>query len=152
MTVALSRTGEDQRGLARRVLEGQDYLRGASTPVGLRELARRVVDVAGRAGCPDLIAASRHGDAPLAAAVLLFGDHLQITSARDVRDGTVDKVLVIEPVVISGLHVRRQVMAMREAGATWVGVAILHDLGEDADATRHQERLGFPDASYRSGP
>ena len=45
-------------------------------------------------------------------------------------DGMVDKVLVVEAVAVTGMFAQQRVHAMREAGASWVGVVVLHDLSD----------------------
>lgn len=146
MTVASVQVASrlSDKNLAGRVLEGQVLLNELRSATGLAKAAEQVLDMALEVGCTNLVAGGPEASALLAAVSLLHGDRLQLASERQVREGTVAKVLVVEPVVITGTKVRKRVAQLRSAGAAWVGVAIVHDLDENASTCF--ERFGGPDA------
>jgi hypothetical protein len=130
-------------GLADRVIEGQRYIVEMRTSAGLRRGAAELAEQVDQLGCRDLYPASSHSAAVAAVAVAL-DQSLRVVSLAQIADEHVDKVVIVEAVAISGLKVRRAVLAVREAGAEWVSALVLKDLntGED-DPTRfgHVDQL-----------
>lgn len=127
-------------GLAGAVLHAQRLLRTAATPDGLRVAATSIADAAGQTGCSAVVAASPSARGAVAAAVLLSSGALTEADDADVLSGRADKVLVVEVAAVTGLHVRARVCSLRQAGAAWVGLVVLHDVG--ADGRPALERFG----------
>lgn len=131
---------------AGRVLEGQLQQRYLATPDGLRDAAARIASAAGQLGCSNVMPASEHAAGAVAASVLL-DPALRACDLASVRSGQVDKVLLVETVAVSGLRARRSAAAAHEAGAGWVGVAVLFPvLGTDAGQLPHALGLEEVDA------
>lgn len=121
-----------------RLVQAEQVERELTTSTGLREAAGRLREATERAGCLNVIAASQRAESVLAAAAIL-DDHLNVVDQQAVMDGVVDKVLVVEAVAVTGMFAQQRVHAMREAGASWVGVVVLHDL---SDASLGSLRFG----------
>ena len=142
MVAVTSRPHADTAGtFAGRVLDGQSLQSYLATPDGLRESAARISSVVANSGCTDVVPASSSATAAVAAAVLLDPD-ISMCDTGAVRSGRVDKVLVVETVAVSGLRARQTVRKLNEAGANWVGVAVLYPVLGDED-TDVAEMLGL---------
>lgn len=112
-----------------RLVQAERVERDLTTSEGLREAARRLREATERAGCRNVVAASQRAESVLAAASML-DDQLNVVDEHAVREGAVDKVLVVEAVAVTGMFAQQRVHAMREAGASWIGVVVLHDLSD----------------------
>lgn len=119
--------------LAESVLQAQVLLRESATPHGLRQAASAISDAAAQTGCAALVPASPSARGAVAAAVLLSDGSLTEATEGDVLSGVAGKVLVVEVAAVTGLHARTRVRALREAGAEWIGLVVLHDLAGDAE-------------------
>lgn len=115
-------------GLADAVLRAQRLLRAAGTAEGLRASAAAVAAAARSVDCSVLMPASPSARGVVSAAVLLSDGALSEAADCDVLTGSVGKVLLVEVAAISGLIARSRANALREAGAGWVGLVVLHDL------------------------
>jgi hypothetical protein len=130
-------------GLAERVIEGQRYIAATRTSAGLRASAAELDQAVDQLGCLDLFPASPHADAVAAVAVAL-NESLRVVTLAEITIEGIDKVVVVEAVAVSGIKVRRAVHAVRQAGAHWVGAAVLKDLGGE-QTTNVTDRFGAVD-------
>ena len=123
-------------GLADRVVRGQQDLHRMRTSKGLREAADRLAEYADQLGCRDVYPAST-GASAIASVAVALNDTLRTVTLGEIAREHIDKVLVVEAVAVSGLKVRRAVLAVREAGAHWVSALILREYGPAADPARY---------------
>ena len=128
--------------LAEAVLLAQQQIAAAATANGLREAAAAISAAAGTAGCSHLIPASPAARGAIAAAVLLSDGALHEADDASVASGQSDKLLVVEIAAVSGLLARRRVAALRDAGAEWIGLFVLHDLSTTGHPTPEHDRFG----------
>jgi hypothetical protein len=122
-------TALEQPTLMQGVINGQSQLASLRTAVGLRDAADELTNIVDQFGCRALFPASSTAEAVTAVAVALKGNARVVTIGDIARD-SIDEVLVVEAVAVSGLKVRRAVRDVRAAGASWVAAAVINDLGE----------------------
>ena len=118
---------------AGRVFDGQAKLRYLATADGLRDAAVRLSTAASEFGCWNVMPASPLAAGAVAAATVLHPE-LRACDIASVRSGQVHKVVLVETVAVSGLRMRQSAAAVHDAGAAWVGAAVLFPvLAPDAD-------------------
>jgi hypothetical protein len=82
--------------------------------------------------------------------VLLSDGALTQATEADVLRGALDKVLLVEVATVSGMSAKARVASLRAAGASWVGLVVLHDFAVHASALSADGRFGDLDALVRS--
>lgn len=136
-------------GLADRVIEGQRYIATTRTAAGLRASAGELAERVDQLGCRELFPASSEANAVAAVAVVL-NEGLRVVTLAEITAEHIEKVVVFELAAVSGMKVRRAAHEVRQAGAGWVGVALLKSLhgSEDSD---FMVRFGCVDALSPAG-
>lgn len=107
--------------IAGAVLRAQPALEDLRSLTGLTKAAEALAAACASSGSPTLVAASPEGAALVGAAAALGGGQVQSATVASAATG---KAMVVDAVAVSGLAVRRQVDALRAAGADWVGVFV----------------------------
>ncbi|GAA2080113.1 hypothetical protein GCM10009821_20480 [Aeromicrobium halocynthiae] len=132
MTIACSAAGVD---FTRRLVAAEQVERQLNTPGDLRAAATRLVEATERIGCRNVLGASDRANLVLAGAAML-DPQVNMVDEKVLREGAVDKVVVVEAVAVTGMFIRDCVKAAREAGAIWVAVALLKDMTGPIDVDR----------------
>lgn len=138
--------------MADRVVLGMGYIHELEDPDALRDASSLVRQAVLGTGARHVMPGSRHSESLVTATVLFSDGKIERASDRRIRDGDIDKVVVVEASAVTGYLVRRTVESIRSAGADWVGLVLLHDAGThrpppkpNSSSHEYASRFGQPD-------
>lgn len=127
----------EEIGLVQRVLVGQRLVRNLDDPARLLRAGRAVWEAVATRGVDAVVAASRESESLVTAAILMSGSELHRAREDPTDNRFLGKICVVESVAISGARIRDSVRRLKDLGAEWIGVVILHDLSSGFSAPKH---------------
>lgn len=122
--------GVGSESLASAVLRAEAAVEHMRDVGALREAAQRLVDVAARVSCSDVVAATQAAEPLVTAATLVSDGSLRMMSQTRFAG---ERAILVDAATVTGSAVRACAASLRGQGATWVAAVIYARTRPDLD-------------------